>query len=302
MASDRPFGWIRVAGVTLTSGDFFVPRTPTAPWDTATESLDRDRLTALIERPDPAHRDLDIALALMDLVRDDFTMSGTDGSGKGNLTDDEMRLAVRALQSVTARTGHEFKLPYRDHTTWRAWWIRNNAHGSWQARRDLLSELFDERYAALMSVQEGALDATLVEAISPYDRLGWPEIDTEIGELRRHFRAASTPQDYRAVGNDCVHVTEALSRKVYDHASHTPEGEDEPPVARTKTRLDRYIAVRLPGADNAALRKFARALIELAQAVKHSGTPTRTEAGVLADAVITLANMLRRLDEEQRPD
>jgi hypothetical protein len=45
------------------------------------------------------------------------------------------------------------------------------------------------------------------------------------------------------------------------------------------------------------MRKFARATIELAQAVKHRGTPTRTEAGIVADAVILLANMLRRLDE-----
>lgn len=285
----------------ITSGDFFVLGTPAASWDTAKEELDRDRLTALIERPEPAHRDLDVALALMDLVRDDLTTSGTEGSGKGSLNDDDLRLAVRALQGVTARTGHEFKLPFRDHTTWRAWWLRNNAHGSWQARRDLLSGLFDEPYAALMSAQEGALRSTLVEAISPHERLGWPEIDTEIGELRRHFRTASTPQDYRAVGNDCVHITEALSRKVYDHASHTPDGEDEPPASQTKTRLDRYITAQLPGSNNAALRKFARASIELAQAVKHSGAPTRTEAGILADAVIALANMLRRLDEEQRP-
>lgn len=72
---------------------------------------------------------------------------------------------------------------------------------------------------------------------------------------------------------------------MYDHAAHPPEGEDEPPVAQTKTRFDRYIAARLPGSGNAAPPKFARASIELAQAVKHSGTPTRTEAGILADAV-----------------
>jgi len=52
-------------------------------------------------------------------------------------------------------------------------------------------------------------------------------------------------------------------------------------------------------AANAEMRKFARATIELAQAVKHSRTPTRTEAGILADAVVLLANMLRRLDEER---
>jgi hypothetical protein len=33
--------------------------------------------------------------------------------------------------------------------------------------------------------------------------------------------------------------------------------------------------------------------------VKHSGTPTQTEAGIAADAVIQLANMLRRLEEPE---
>jgi len=176
--------------------------------------------------------------------------------------------------------------------------VRNGAHGNYQARRDLLSDLFDEPYAALMAAQDRGLDSTLADAVSPYERLGWQEVDTEIGELRRHFRTANTPQDHRAVGNDCVHITEALSRKVYNHASHGPEGEAEPAVQQTKTRLTRYVEARLPGSENAELRKFARASIELAQAVKHSGTPTRTGAGILADAVIMLANMLRRLDED----
>lgn len=271
------------------------------PWGgpgraTTIEDFDRDRMTALIGAPDPNEPDLDVALALMDLVRDDLLMSGTGGTP--SISDEDMRVAIRALQRVSARAGHEFKLPFRDHSGWHGWWVRNGAHGNYQARRDLLGDLFDEPYAVLMSEQDRALDATLAEAVSPRERLGWPEVDTEIGELRRHFRTASTPQDYRAVGNDCVHITEALSRKVYDHEKHTPDGDPEPAVTQTKIRFDRYIAASLPGPENAALRKFARASIELAQAVKHSGTPTRTEAGILADAVIVLANMLRRLDDE----
>jgi hypothetical protein len=62
--------------------------------------------------------------------------------------------------------------------------------------------------------------------------------------------------------------------------------------------MDRYVQAQLPGAGNAEMRWFARATIELAQAVKHRGTPTRREAGVVGDAVILLANILRRLDEE----
>jgi hypothetical protein len=263
-----------------------------------TDALNRERLAALITGPDPDHSDLDVSLALMDLVRDDFQRSGTTADEK--LSGEEMRLAVRALERASERAGHAFRPPFRDHSSWRSFWIRKGASGAggWQARRDLLSELFDEPYAALMAAQDRLLDSTLLETVSPRDHLGWPEVDTEVGELRRHFRTATTPQDYRAVGNDCVHITEALSRKVYDHVEHTPDGEVEPSVSQTKLRLERYIQARLPGAGNAEMRKFARATIELAQAIKHRGTPTRAEAGILADAVIILANMLRRLDED----
>lgn len=233
----------------------------------------------------------------MDLARDDLQLSGTSGGNR--ISDGNMRLVIRALERVSARAGHECKLPFRDHAGWRSYWIRKGASdsGGWQARRDLLGDLFDVAYSSLMAAQDRALDSTLVEAVSPHASLGWPGVETEVGELRRHFRTASTPADYRAVGNDCVHLLEALSRQVYDHARHTPAGEDEPPVAKTKLRLERFVEERLPGADNAEMRKFARSAIELAQAIKHGGTPSRTEAGIAADAVVVLANMLRRLSE-----
>lgn len=284
--------------MTITAADFWIPDERIDPWGSHVgDAIDSGRLTTLVSAPDEEHSDLDVALALMDLVRDDFQLSGT--SGDSRISDVDMRLAVRALERTSSHAGHSFCPPFRDHGAWKAYWVRKGASGTggWQARRDLLSDVFDPPYAAMMGAQDRALDSTLPEAVSAHGRLGWPEVDTEVGELRRHFRTARTPQDYRAVGNDCVHITEALSRKVYDHAAHGPAGEPELPVAKTKLRLERFVEATLPGPDNAEMRKFARATIELAQAVKHSGTPTRTEAGILADAVILLANMLRRLDE-----
>lgn len=64
--------------------------------------LDRDRLTTLVSGPDPDEPDLDVALALMDLVRDDLQLSGTSGDHK--LVDAEIRLAIRALQRSTSVT------------------------------------------------------------------------------------------------------------------------------------------------------------------------------------------------------
>ena len=121
-------------------------------------------------------------------------------------------------------------------------------------------------------------------------------MDDEVAELRRHFQAAQTPQDYRNVGNDCVIVLERLSEAAYSHAQHGRDGEAEPPFANTKARLERVVEVQLPGSSNAELRKLVRSAIEHAQAVKHR-TPDRLHAGVAADTVILLASMLRRITE-----
>jgi len=286
--------------VTITAADFWIVKTEEPdPWGGAgrvTEALDMERLSALMAGPEAGVSDLDVSLAVMDLVRDDLTLSGTTNSGP-RLADDEMRLAVRALERATDRAGQPFKLPFRDHTAWKSYWIKKGAYGSYQGRRDLLGDLFDEAYAKLMAAQDRALSSTLAEPVSPRERLGWHEVDTAVGELRKHFRTAETPQDYKGVGLDCVTIAEALSRQVYDHAMHTPSGEPEPAEGKTKLRLERYVEAQLPGPDNVEMRKLARAAIELAEAVKHGRTPDRTKAGVAADAVILLANLLRRLAE-----
>ncbi len=285
-------------------GDFFIVETPTPTSGLSFETflgptrhLNEQMLDDLRRRPLADTTDIEVAVPLARLVHDELQGSGTDG--RTELTNDQMRLAIQALNAVTRRLViGEFKVPFRDFTSFRSWWIKNGAHGSWQARRDLLSGIFDPLHDRLADMELEALeDDALVDPISPHARTGWTAVDTEISELRRHFRNARTPQDYRAVGLDCVAVTEALSRQVYDPDRHLREGEEEPPVANTKQRIERFVEDAALGADNSALRKLARAAIEYAQHVKHSSTPTRREAGIAADVVIQLANLLRRLDE-----
>src|SRR5690625_7559903 len=56
----------------------------------------------------------------------------------------------------------------------------------------------------------------LTEGISPHGDLGWTDVDDHISQLRQRFRSASTPVDYKDVGNRCVGVLEALSAHVYE--------------------------------------------------------------------------------------
>ena len=246
--------------------------------------------------PLEAADDVEAAVALARLVHDDLEAFGTGGGEQ--LSQEELREALLALRAVVDRIGIDgFAVPFRDYGTFKSYWLRNEGYGSWQARRDLLADIFDGLHDQLAALESRELTSSLTEPVSPRGRTGWARIDAEITGLRRHFQGARSPQDYRNVGNDCVIVTEALSRQLYDSEVHLRAGETEPPVGNTKQRLDRFVDDAAAGSENAALRKLAKASIELAQEVKHRDTPGRREAGVAADSVILLANLLRRLDE-----
>jgi hypothetical protein len=239
--------------------------------------------------------DLETSVGLARLVHDELEKYGT--SGGEELTEPQIRNALVTLHAVVKRVGIPFDLPFRDYGSFKSHWKRNGCTNSYQMRRDMLNDLFNPLHDQLIELETRALSSTLAQPISPHPVTGWARVDAELAELRRHFQAARTQQDYRNVGNDCVIVTEELSRQIYDPQLHLRDSDEEPPVAKTKIRIERYIEATASGPENAQLRKLARAAIELAQRVKHSPTSTRREAGIAADTVILLANILRRLDE-----
>jgi hypothetical protein len=237
-----------------------------------------------------------MAIALSQLVDSELKVYGT--SGDTQLTNDQMRRSLLAMKAILSRLDiSTSEITFRDFDTFRTWWVDNGAYGSWQGRRDLVNRLFDPIHNSLADLEQRSLTSQLADPISPHQRTGWPQVDVEIGELRRHFNSARTPQDYRAVGLDCVAVLNAVSSVAFDPAVHLRDGETVPPIDNTKNRLERVVEDAVPGRANAALRKHARALIEFAQEIKHSETPSRRDAGIAADGVIQLANTIRRLSE-----
>jgi hypothetical protein len=282
--------------------DFFVDQAHVSssllgPGISIRRSLNTQLLTKLRRAPIDGHDDAEVAVGLARLVHDDLERFGT--SGGEELTEPQIRDALIALHAVVRRLGIDtFDPPFRDYGTFKAHWKRTGCTNSHQARRDVLNDLFDPLHDQLIELEARALSSTLAQAISSRPVTGWARVDAELAELRRHFQIATSEQDYRNVGNDCVIITEALSRQVYDPQVHLRPGEVEPPVAQTKIRLDRFIDDAITGPQNADLRKLVKSAIEFAQRVKHSPTSSRRNAGIAADTVILLANILRRLDEE----
>lgn len=279
--------------------DFFEETETTTPWSsepTITTKLRKNLLNELRAGPVAGTDDLDAAIALTHLVWDELIAFGTGG---GNTLDDkEVAIAQRALTATLSRIGITLSFPWRDFNTFKAHWVRNGCYNSWQARRDLLHDLFAPVQAELDRQEDAQFRAVNAEAVSPHTKTGWPKVDEELTELRRRFRTATTTQDYRDVGNRSVAVLEALSRTIYDPAVHLRDGETEPAVDKTKQRIGRYVEDSLAGRDSEAIRGVVNKVSDLAHSVKHSTAPTRREAGIAADSVIMLANILRRVDQD----
>jgi hypothetical protein len=257
------------------------------------QRLNVSLLQDLRQAPSRQHPDLEAAIALARLLHEQFQRYGTDSTQ--DIADPETREAMRTLVALADRVGVTFKPPFRDLSRFRAYWGSHGGYGSWAARRGMLQELFDPLHEKLERLEEDVLRGELAEAVSPRPATGWPVVDLEIAELRRHFHSARTPQDYRNIGNDVVAVLEALSAAAYDPARHLFDGETEPPVTQTKNRITRITEVDSEREGSDELVRLARASVEMAQAVKHNAAGSRVRAGIAADAVIQLANMVRRL-------
>ncbi len=281
--------------------DFLKTIPPTADdlWPLATQVPQTELFEQLRQNPLPGIPDLDAGTALTKLVHRELEAFGTKGSKY--LEDDDMAIALKALRATLHRIGVDLpQLPFRDFSTFYDYWKREGMSGSYQARRDCLDETFGPLYNKFDALEERQMAARLATAVSPRGRLDWPVIDNEIEELRQRFAAATTSLGYSVVGTACVRILESLGDVVYDPKLHLREGEQPPGRDKTKLRIGRFVEDAVAGSDNAELRKLVTASVELAHKVKHQKTPSRVSAGIAADSVIMLANLLRRLATKER--
>lgn len=256
--------------------------------------LRHDILELAINGELPDVSEIDLASILVQIVHRELRVFGTDGSNR--IDDDDTPLLVRACTRCCSRIGVDFPvLPFRDLSGFRTYWISQGMSGSWEARRSYLESVFQPITQQVQELYLHSWKDELATPISPHSSTGWLELDAEIKQLRRRFEVARTSQDHAAVGTACVRVLEHLGDLAFDPDVHVPTGESIPTRDQTKRRFDLIVDHEFPGQNNLALRKLARACVELAHAVKHRQTPLRRDAGIAADSVILLANMIRRL-------
>lgn len=149
-------------GVAMRAADFFFEIEPGLDFEGESylqPVLNEDLVKALRAGPLDGIADESAAIGLLDMVYDQLGRYGTDSSQA--LSDPQIELAIRTLESVTSRVGVALQVPFRDFTRFRSYWLRNNASGSWQARRDILEALFEPVREKLRLLEAKPIDARL---------------------------------------------------------------------------------------------------------------------------------------------
>lgn len=231
---------------------------------------------------------------LLELTRSEFEKYGTD---RTNVFDnDDARSALSSFKACCIRLGiTEIDFPFRDFTTFRSWWLKNGASNSWQARRDLVENVFDPLVKRFDNLLLGIPERTLFEPLNINSQSTWPNIQEEIEQLRKHAASANSDADIRNLGNDCVVIIEKLSAFLYRHADHGDASLAEEPPTRTKNRLTAIVEHEFLSSSSHELVKVVRSTIELAQAIKHNHNPTLMDTMILAESTIFLVAVLDRL-------
>lgn len=149
--------------------NFWILPATAAPWAPDVEQeLDTDLLKALRANPLDETSDVAAAEELLGVVHRELKAYGTDSTHKSD--DQEIAIAIRTLEAVTRRLGIPLELPFRDFTGFKTYWLDHDCYGSWQARRDLLEDLFESTYKELETLES---------------RLAGPKIEEEfIASLR----------------------------------------------------------------------------------------------------------------------
>ena len=103
---------------------------------------------------------------------------GTDGAQR--TSEDEMRLILRACRLLLKRIGVDLALPFSDFRTFRSHWMANGCYGNWQARRDILNDLFEPVHLHLARLEDNEIVSTLARPVTTHPGTGWSRVDAEI--------------------------------------------------------------------------------------------------------------------------
>ncbi len=205
----------------------------------------------------------------------------------------EYRRAYTSAEVELQRRSISNTIPFSDLWDWYGRWNSGDLP-SWESRRIYLADLFNPLLGQVRAYGYG-------RAPRAEEATGWEKVDRTVDEFRRRLAEAQTEEQFQVVGLLCREALISLGQAVYHPDRHpSPDGIDPSPTD-AKRMLSAYVAVELTGGSNEAVRRHARASVDLAVELQHRRTATFREAALCAEATTSVINVIAIISGRRDP-
>lgn len=111
-------------------------------------------------------------------------------------------------------------------------------------------------------------------------------------KLINSLAQAKDEEEYQAVGLLCRECLISLAQAVFDPTKHKPTDGTQPSETDAYRMLEAYFSREFPGSENEALRRHAKASLNLANQLQHKRTARYKDAALCSEATRTVVNIV----------
>lgn len=184
--------------------------------------------------------------------------------------------------------------PYSDLWGWYGKWS-DGSLPSYQSRRNYISNLYQPVIDSLTLSLQRRENQQVIEPT------GWARVDRNIDKIVQLLANAKNEEDYQTVGLLCREAIISLAQAVYDPNKHPSVDGVDPSETDAKRMLENYIATKLAGGSNEALRKYVKDSYQLAVTLQHKRNASFREAALCVEATRSLVNAVAIISGQRDP-
>jgi len=175
--------------------------------------------------------------------------------------------------------------PFDDLWAWYGRWSRGDLP-SYQSRREFVRAL----YRSIL--EELAGGPTLGPSEPSREPTGWNKVDRIVDTIITSLAKATAEEAYQAVGLLCRECLISLAQAVFDTKKHTPTDGVQASDTDAYRMLEAYFCAEFPGSENEALRRHAKASLNMANSLQHKRTARYKDAALCSEATRTVVNIV----------
>ena len=175
--------------------------------------------------------------------------------------------------------------PFDDLWAWYGRWSSGDLP-SYQSRREYVRALYRNILEELASV------AALSSSEPSREPTGWDKVDRTVDTIITGLAKATSEEEYQAVGLLCRECLISLAQAVFNPEKHRPTDGTEVSETDAYRMLEAYFSTELPGPENEALRRHAKASLNLANSLQHKRTAKYKDAAICSEATRTVVNIV----------